>query len=110
VSEVQAINDLLLISRPLVQPRIHDLGRSNRDINLADEIAVALAKEHTEHLRVRVTGVLQRLDIWMCIYPEHSDVPTVSLVEIRDWGQIDETVASDCKNAIRCVLFDRGPR
>jgi len=41
VSEVQAINDLLLISRPLVQPRIHDLGRSNRDINLADEIAVA---------------------------------------------------------------------
>lgn len=70
----------------------------------------ALAKEHTEHLRVRVTGVLQRLDIWMCIYPEHSDVPTVSLVEIRDWGQIDETVASDCKDAIRCVLFDRGPR
>ncbi|WP_210421401.1 hypothetical protein [Rhizobium sp. R693] len=55
-------------------------------------------------------GFLERLNVRMRVDPQNAEPPIISLVQLCDWGEINEAIAADGQNPVRHVPFDGATR
>ncbi len=93
----------------LLQACIHHIGRLDRAFHRVDEILVTFAQQIAHDHRMRMLEVSGCHDVRVSVDPQHRKVTVVTFVQVGEWREVDQTVATQNHQPVRLMPVDQLP-